>query len=242
MRIIAIIQARIGSTRLPGKVLKELIGEPMLIHVHNRVSRSTLIDDVIIATTDQRQDDIIAELCREEKWLWYRGSENDVLDRYYQAAKNFKGDIITRITSDCPIIDPSIIDKVLQKFTELHPSLDYVSNIFPERTFPQGLDTEAIRFRALERAWKDDNNPALREHVTQYILKNPLKFKILNITNPLDLSFHRWTVDTPEDFSLIQNIYEHFGHNRFTWIEVLEYLEKNPCLMEINKHIRQKVV
>lgn len=242
MNIIAIIQARMGSSRLPGKALKELIGEPMLVHIHNRVSRCNLINDIVIATTDLKKDDVIVELCQKNDWLFYRGSENDVLDRYYQAAKAFQGDIITRITSDCPIIDPSIIDMVLQKFIGSSKLPDYASNIFPRRTFPQGLDTEVMSYRALEKAWKEDDNPAFREHVTQYILKNVPRFDIISIAHEVDLSYHRWTVDTPADFTLINVIYEHFGHDRFAWTDVLNYLDQHPNLSEINRHIRQKVI
>lgn len=242
MRIIAIIQARMGSSRLPGKALKELIGEPMLVHIHNRVRQSTLVNDIIIATTESEKDNTIVELCRDRKWLFYQGSENDVLDRYYQTAKVFNADIIVRITSDCPIIDASIIDTILLKYFEPPQFPDYASNVYPVRTFPQGLDTEVFSFQTLERIWKEDNNPVLREHVTQYIIKNPNKFTITCIMNPTDLSYHRWTVDTIEDFSLINAIYEHFGHDKFTWTAVLHFLAQNPQLSEINKHILQRVI
>ncbi|HOT03066.1 MAG TPA: glycosyltransferase family protein [Methanolinea sp.] len=242
MRIIAIIQARMGSSRLPGKALKDLIGEPMLVHIHNRVCQSTLINDIIIATTESEKDDIIVDLCHDKKWLFFRGSENDVLDRYYQAARIFNGDIIVRITSDCPIIDASIIDNILKKYLDQPKAPDYASNVYPVRTFPQGLDTEVFSFQALERAWKEDNNPVLREHVTQYIIKNPNIFNIICVTNPIDFSCHRWTVDTIEDFTLIKAIYEHFGHDRFSWTAVLNFLTQNPQLSEINKHIPQKVI
>lgn len=242
MRVIAIIQARMGSSRLPGKALQELIGEPMLVHVHNRVCQSTMVNDIIIATTESKKDDIVVELCRDRKWLFYRGSENDVLDRYYQTARIFNGDIIVRITSDCPIIDASIIDSILLKYFEPPQSPDYASNVYPVRTFPQGLDTEVFSFQALERAWKEDNNPAFREHVTQYIIKNPSTFNIMCLTNPIDLSYHRWTVDTIEDFTLIKAIYEHFGHDRFAWTAVLHFLAQNPQLIEINKNVLQKVI
>lgn len=231
-----------GSSRLPGKALKELIGEPMLVHIHNRVRQSTLVNDIIIATTESEKDNTIVELCRDRKWLFYQGSENDVLDRYYQTAKVFNADIIVRITSDCPIIDASIIDTILLKYFEPPQFPDYASNVYPVRTFPQGLDTEVFSFQTLERIWKEDNNPVLREHVTQYIIKNPNKFTITCIMNPTDLSYHRWTVDTIEDFSLINAIYEHFGHDKFTWTAVLHFLAQNPQLSEINKHILQRVI
>lgn len=242
MKIIAIIQARMGSTRLPNKVLKELIGEPMLVHVFNRVRQSRLVNDIIIATTLLEKDDKIVELCHDRNWSFYRGSENDVLDRYYQTAKIFKGDIIVRITSDCPIIDASLIDNILVKYFESSQSPDYASNVYPVRTFPQGLDTEVISFKALEMSWKNDNNPVWREHVTQYIIKNPHMFNIISITNALDFSYYRWTVDTIEDFTLIKTIYEHFGHDRFAWTAVLDFLAKNPQLLDLNKHIIQKVI
>jgi spore coat polysaccharide biosynthesis protein SpsF len=242
MTTIAIIQARTGSTRLPGKVFLNLADKPMLVRCIERVQKSKKLDDVVIATTTKQADDKIVTLCNEEGWNYYRGSENDLLDRYYNAARKFSAKKIVRITSDCPMIEPLIIDQVIEKFFELLPDIDYVSNVFPIRTYPRGLDTEMLSFDTLERCWKEDTNPAYREHVTQFIQHNPQRFRISGIQNETDLSSMRWTVDTPEDLEFVQRIYNHFGNGNFTWIEALNFLHQHLELLEINRHIKQKVI
>jgi len=242
MRVVAIIQARMGSTRLPGKVLLDLAGEPVLARVVNRTQRATTLDEIVIATTTESRDEAIVELCSSRGWAHFRGSEDDVLDRYYQAAKKHHADIVVRITSDCPLIEPEIIDKVVQEFLERQPEVDYASNTWPQRTFPRGLDTEVMRIDVLERAWREDHNPAWREHVTPYIYRNPDRFRLHNVINPVDYSAMRWTVDTPEDLAFVRRIYDYFGHDRFSWREVLKVLEEHPEWMEINRHVQQKVI
>ena len=241
-KIIAIVQARMGSTRLPGKVVMDLIGKPMLVHELSRISRAKRISSLVVATTTSSLDDGIVDVCKEHDWHCFRGSEPDVLDRYYQCAKQFGADSIVRLTADCPLIEPTIIDKVVEEFIQKSPDVDYVSNIIPQRTFPLGLDTEVMSFSALERSWIEDTNPALREHVTQYILRNPDKFNIAGVMNDRDLSNLRWTVDTKEDFQLIKEIYTFFGNNRFSWNDVLDLIYKKPELRLINQNIRQKEV
>lgn len=240
--IVAIVQARMGSTRLPGKVLRDLIGQPMLVHDIERIKRSRLINSVVVATTDDCSDDVIVQLCIDHNWLFFRGSEQDVLDRYYNCAKKYNADVVVRITSDCPLIEPLIIDTVITHFISHYPHVDYMNNFFPERSFPQGLDTEVMTFQALKKSWIEDTNPLLREHVTQYILRNKNKFRIQGITNECDLSHLRWTVDTVEDFQLINEIYSFFGHNHFSWLDVLNLLERKPELSDLNQNIRQKEV
>ena len=240
--IIAIVQARMGSTRLPGKVMMDLIGKPMLVHELSRISRSKQISSLVVATTTSPSDDCIIDLCEEQDWHYFRGSEPDVLDRYYHCAKKFGADIIIRLTADCPLIEPTIIDRVVGEFIHKSPNVDYVSNIIPQRTFPQGLDTEVMSFSALERSWIEDTNPALREHVTQYILRNPDKFKVAGVMNDCDVSNLRWTVDTKEDFQLVNEIYSFFGNNQFSWYDVLDLMDKKPELRLINQNIRQKEV
>ena len=240
--VIAIVQARMGSTRLPGKVLLDLSGKPMLVRDIERIQRAEKIDDVVIATTIQPGDDTIISLCREYGWHFFRGSENDVLDRYYRAAREYHAKTIVRITSDCPLIEPTIVDLLIEKFSALEPTIDYVSNIFPLRTYPRGLDTEVMSFSALERCWKEETNPAYREHVTPYIHHHPDRFRISEVNNERDLSSLRWTVDTPEDFDFVSRIYHHFGENGFSWTDILDLLEKYPQLLEINKGIAQKVI
>ena len=241
-KVVAIVQARMGSTRLPGKVMMDLIGEPMLVHELSRIARAKRINSIVVATTTSHSDDCIVNLCEEHDWPSFRGSEQDVLDRYYQCAKQYGADIIIRLTADCPLIEPTIIDKVVREFIRKSPNIDYVSNIIPQRTYPQGLDTEVMSFSALERSWIEDKNPALREHVTQYILRNPDKFKVAGVMNDCDVSNLRWTVDTKEDFQLVNEIYSFFGHNRFSWYDVLELMDKKPELRLINQNIRQKEV
>jgi spore coat polysaccharide biosynthesis protein SpsF len=240
MKTVAIVQARMGSTRLPGKVLQDLAGEPMLARVVNRTCRAKTLQEVVIATTTNTVDDVIVKLCEARSWSWFRGSEEDVLDRYYRAAKKYQADFIVRITSDCPLIDPEVIDQVVQEFLERQPEVDYASNTWPRRTFPRGLDTEVMRMDVLERAWREDRNPAWREHVTPYIYRNPDRFRIHNVVSPVDYSAMRWTVDTQEDLAFVRQIYDYFGHDRFSWREVLKVLEEHPEWLEINRGVRQK--
>jgi len=222
--------------------MMNLIGKPMLVHELSRIARAKRISSIVVATTMSPSDDCIVDLCKEHAWHYFRGSEPDVLDRYYHCAKQFGADSIVRLTADCPLIEPTIIDRVVEEFTYKSPNVDYVSNIIPKRTFPQGLDTEVMSFSALERSWIEDTNPALREHVTQYILRNPDKFKVAGVMNDHDVSNLRWTVDTKEDFKLVNEIYSFFGNNQFSWYDVLDLMDKKPELRLINENIHQKEV
>lgn len=242
MHVVAIVQARMGSTRLPGKVMKDLLGKPVLIRDINRIRRAKCIDEIVIATTIKPEDDAIVALCEEEGWQCFRGSENDLLDRYYRAAQAFNGDVVVRITSDCPMIDPEVIDKVIGEFLSLRETIDYASNTLPPRTFPRGLDVEVMTFEALRRAWRGDNDPALREHVTPYIYQNPEIFRLHQVANEVDLSHHRWTLDTPEDLAFIRTVYGHFGNDWFTWTDALQYLGQHPEIVKINSDFKQKTI
>ena len=242
MRTVAIVQARIGSTRLPGKALMDLAGEPMLARVVNRTRRTEKIAQVIVATTDRAADDAIANLCKARGWDCFRGDEADVLDRYYRAALHFEAEAVLRITSDCPFIEPELIDQLISEFHKHQPGVDYASTLLPRRTFPRGLDAEVMLFGALEKAWRDDKDPAWREHVTPYIHRHPDLFRLQGMTNDVDYSHLRWTVDTEEDLSFSRRIYDHFGHDAFSWRAVLKLLEEHPEWVEINSHIRQKEV
>jgi len=168
-------------------------------------------------------------------------TEGDVLDRY-QGARKYQADLIVRITSDCPLIEPEIVDQVVQEFLERQLEIDYASNIWPRRTFPQGLDTEIMRIDVLERAWYEDRDPFWREHVTPYIYRNPDRFRIHNVLSQVDYSAMRWTVDTPEDLTFVRQIYDYFGHDHFCWREVLKVLEEHPDWLEINRYVQQKAV
>jgi len=242
MKVVAIIQARMGSTRLPGKVLMDICGKTMLARGHDRVKRARMINEVVVATTDQKKDDILENYCIANGWNYFRGSQDDVLDRYYLAAKEHHADAVVRITSDCPLIDHNVIDRVIECFLLKRDEADYASNLLPLRTYPRGLDTEVMSFEALERAWKEDDDPRTREHVTQFIVSNPSKFKLIGVTNPRDFSYMRWTVDVPEDLELVRRVYSHFWESDFGWNDVVDLLLARPELLELNRSVKQKVV
>ncbi len=231
--VIAIIQARVSSTRLPEKILLPILGEPMLYRQIERVKRCKMINSIIVATSDDKSDDPIEKLCSDNMIDFFRGSLNDVLDRYYQAAKIYKPDHIIRLTGDCPLIDPNTIDKVV--CFHLEGGYDYTSNII-ERTYPDGLDVEIFTFECLEQTWKEAELPSRREHVTPFIYQHPYRFKIGSITNEVNLSHLRWTVDEREDFELVSKIYKNLYTNNpeFTMKDVLDFLSMNPELININ--------
>lgn len=242
MKVVAIIQARTGSQRLPGKVLMDLAGQPLLARNLNRVRQAQSIDEIVVATTTQTSDDVIADLCVDRGWSHFRGSEQDVLDRYYQAAVAYKADVVVRITSDCPLIDDEVVDRVVFEFMKDQPHIDYASNVLGRRTFPQGLDTEVMRFDALGRAWREATEAVQREHVTPYIYQNPDLFHLHQVLGECDFSGMRWTVDTAEDLDFVRRIYNHFGDRPFSWSDVLTVLAQFPQWQEINSHIRQKII
>lgn len=202
-RVIAIVQARMGSTRLPGKSLMEIAGLPIIAYVVERARLAKSITEVWLATTTNGEDDPLAQWAKEHLVPCYRGSPSDVLDRYYQASHLAAAEVVVRITGDCPLIDPFVIDKVITEF--LNSGADYGSNAHPP-TYPDGLDTEVFSALALQRAWQSARLPSEREHVTPYIWKHPDLFKIMNVVNDVDLSAKRWTLDTPDDFTLIKRI------------------------------------
>lgn len=240
MTTVAIIQARMGSTRLPGKTLLPLAGEPVLARVVDRTRRANKVKKLLVATTISPKDEAIAELCQSRGWLVERGSEEDVLSRYYEAAKKHGADPVVRITSDCPLIDPGLVDDAIEAFSK--GDWDYTSNTLEPRTFPRGLDVEVISFRALQRAYDEDRNPAWREHVTPYIHRNPRLFNLQRLACDEDFSHHRWTVDTREDYELIRRVYDHFGNVAFGWRDVLRLLDGHPDWVALNRDVRQKVV
>lgn len=239
-RVVAIIQARMGSTRLPGKVMLPLGGEPVLARTVRRTQRASRLNEVVVATTTARMDDVIAELCRDRHWSCERGSEDDLLDRYHSAAHAHRAEAVVRVTSDCPLIDPGVIDEVVEAF--LRSPCDYASNTLDPRTFPRGLDVEVIAISALDSAWREDMNIAWREHVTPYIYRHPEKFRLRPVTHEPDLSFHRWTLDAREDYELLRCVYNEFGRDDFSWKDVLSSFEAHPEWLDINRHIRQRAV
>jgi spore coat polysaccharide biosynthesis protein SpsF len=221
-----------GSTRRPGKVLADLAGRPMLYHVVKRSQQARGLDLVVVATSDREKDDAIEQYCNEIDVPCFRGSEDDVLDRYVKAARKFDADRIARLTADCPLLDPKIIDKVITTFDTAE--CDYVSN-FLVPTYPDGLDNEICSREVLEQAWRDARLKTEREYVTVYIWKRPEVFRLLNVKHDKDLSHLRWTVDEPEDLELVREIYKHLGPEpNFGMEQILALLEEHPELNEIN--------
>ena len=229
--ILAIIQARMGSSRFPGKTLAEISGKPMLWHVVRLVRAARAVDEVVVATTCVASDDPIASFCQREGIVCFRGSEDDVLDRFYQAGKEKHADAIVRITADCPLIDSEVIDRVVTRFQEARS--DYASNTL-RCTYPDGLDTEVFSFAALERAWSEAVKPSEREHVTPYLLSG--KFRTVNVESeaPVPLGTHRWTVDYPSDLEFVRKIYAELSENGgFGYRDVLDLLHRRPDLSVI---------
>jgi glutamate-1-semialdehyde-2,1-aminomutase len=234
MKIVAIIQARMGSTRLPGKVLMEICGKPLLWHVVNRVSYSKYISQIVIATSTNPKDDEIEKFAKKYKLKVFRGSENDCLDRYYKAAKKYKADVIVRITADCPLICPEIIDRVIAEFKKNNS--DYISNSII-RTFPDGVDVEVFSFKTLKKAWEEAKDPVEREHVTVYI-RNSGEFKIKNVVNdkPVNPQEYKWSVDKQNDLEFVKEVYNHLYNDRkvFSYKDIMNLLRKNPWIKKIN--------
>ena len=229
-----IIQARMGSSRLPGKVLmKSDNGRPFLYHVVNQLRHCTKVKNLVIATTVNQEDDEIQKFANNNTIDVFRGSEKDVLDRYFQCAKKYSFSTIVRITADCPLIDPQIVDKVIEQF--FSGNYDFATNTLT-RTFPIGTDVEVFSFSALKRTWESAQLPSEREHVTPY-LRNERNFKIINVQNDKNISSLRLTVDRIEDFELIKQILKNISINPIHLGDVLELFSRKPELIEINKHI-----
>lgn len=244
MKTAAIIQARMSSSRLPGKVLKEAGGRPLLSRMVERVQRSTRIDEVLVATTVDPSDDTIAEFCGKNGFKVFRGSLMDVLDRYYQAALSVGAQVIVRLTGDCPFIDPALIDETLALMeTE---QTDFACNRLPPpmtRTYPIGLDVEAVTFTALEMAWKQATEKHEREHVMPYFYEVPGRFKVGKLDYSTDYGSLRWTVDTPEDLEFVRAVYAGLDNrNDFSWLEVLKLVQDHPEISEINAGVHHKTM
>lgn len=233
MLINVILQARLSSTRLPGKVLKKIVNKPMLALQLERVHRSKLVNKIIVATSTEKEDDAIINLCEELNIPYFRGSLDDVLGRYYHAAKQYACDHIVRLTGDCPLIDPEIIDKVIA--LHLEKNADYTSNCLTP-CLPDGLDVEIFTNAALAHSFNQAKKPSEREHVTQYIRNHAERFIIENYRYEPNLSEQRWTVDEPNDFELVKQIYNNLYHIKtdFTLNDVLTLLTEQPHLKEIN--------
>ncbi|MBW2733378.1 MAG: glycosyltransferase family protein [Deltaproteobacteria bacterium] len=237
----AIIQARMGSTRLPQKVLMPLLGKPMLLRITQRLERCHRLDGIIVATTDLPEDDVVAQLVERQPSLQLtRGSSRDVLGRYAQAAQEHSVDVVVRVTGDCPLIDPETVDRCISEFARYEDECDYVSNTL-KRTFPRGLDTEVFPKPILLMAEQNARGGSEREHVTPYIWKEPLRFRIRQVKSATDWSHLRWTVDTMADFELVARVYEELGSDgAFDYPTICALFSRTPELMEINRHIDQK--
>jgi spore coat polysaccharide biosynthesis protein SpsF len=257
--IVAIIQGRMSSSRLPGKILADIAGQPMLQRVFIRTSRSASVSQTLFATTTDPSDDPVAEYCDFSGIPFTRGSQFDVLDRYYQAAKSAKADVVVRITADCPVIDHELIDNVVN--TLLEDEYDFVCNRLPppwSRTYPIGLDVEACTFKVLAKAWKEAKEPQHREHAMPYFYEevqlsaisrqlsegvSSRGFRIAVLNHTTDFGDYRWTVDTPEDLEFMRQVYSRFeGRDDFTWKEVLDLVHDNPDLMKINAGVQHKTL
>jgi len=263
-RVVAIIQGRMSSSRLPGKILADVAGQPMLQRVFLRTSRAATIHETIFATTTDPSDDPVAEYCDFSGIPFTRGSLYDVLDRYYQTAKQASADVIIRVTADCPVIDPGLIDNVAATLLETGRfawRFDFVANRLPppyRRTYPIGLDVEGCTFEVLEKAWKFAKEPQHREHAMPYLYEgvelttvnrqlqtgiSPRGFDIALLHHITDFGSYRWTVDTPEDLEFIRQVYHRFeGRDDFSWIDVLELVHNEPQLMQINANVKHKTL
>jgi spore coat polysaccharide biosynthesis protein SpsF len=263
---LAIIQARMGSSRLPGKVLLDIGGQPMLVRVVERARRAATVNGVMVATTNDPSDDPVAKLCADRGYAVYRGSVHDVLDRYVQAARSQRAEAVVRITADCPVIDPAVIDRTVKAFygkTESQDEIlshraaklnvrpfpgpyDFAADRLPppfHRTYPIGLDVEVCTSAALEYAWEHAQEKHQREHVMPYLYETAGRFNVLLVNHETDLGSLRWTVDTPEDLELLRRIYAHFDNrDNFSWLDVLDLWWKEPELFEVNANIRHKTL
>jgi spore coat polysaccharide biosynthesis protein SpsF len=244
MKTVAIIQARMSSSRLPGKVLKEAGGRPLIDRMVERVRKAKQIDETIVATTVDPSDDTIAEFCITAGIEFFRGNLMDVLDRYYQAALIHQAEIVVRLTGDCPFIDPVLIDETLELM--IREKADFACNRLPPpmtRTFPIGLDVEAVTFTALKKAWQEAREKHEREHVMPYFYEEPGRFKVVKLDNPVDYGSLRWTVDTPEDLEFVRAVYSALGiRNDFSWMEILRIVQEHPELAQINANVHHKTM
>ena len=234
----AIIQARTNSTRLPGKAMLDIAGRSMVGRVVDRVRLSTTVQHVIVAVPDGREDDALAEHVRALGATLARGSEHDVLDRYYQAARAAALDVVVRITSDCPLLDPDVLDQVVQLATAPGSTVEYAANTL-QRTFPRGLDVEVAPFEVLARLWREATAPHERQHVFPYIHDRPGQFRLAGITHPVDRSGMRWTVDTPEDLAFARTVCAALPAT-YRWLDVVRLLDAHPEWLAINADVEQK--
>lgn len=241
MKTVITIEARMRSTRLPGKVLKPVLGRPLLALMIERMQQVWQADQIVVATTDNRADDPIADLAQQLGVGWFRGSEDDVLDRVLKAAQSVNADLIVEMTGDCPLADPLIVDQMIGIFKT--NSVDYCANVLT-RTYPRGMDTQVFPVKVLAQVSELTQDPTDHEHVSLYIYNHPEHFRLLNVVSgyPLDVADLRLTVDTPEDFELIQAIYHELYpvNPRFNLSNILDLFKRRPELKMVNQNIQQK--
>lgn len=236
MKTVIVIQARCGSTRFPGKVLKDILGKPLLYRMYERVRRTKIPCEIVIATSENKQDDVLEGLCKTNNIACFRGNELDLLDRHYQCALCYEADTVVKIPSDCPLIDPKVIDKVLSAFES--GKYDFMSNLHPA-TYPDGNDVEVMSMQALQKAWQEAKKPLEREHTTPYFWENPQVFKIGNVLweSGKDYSMsHRFTIDYEEDYLFIKKVFEELypSNPHFTLEDILVLCKQREDIYQIN--------
>lgn len=234
MKIVTLVQARLGSTRLPGKVLAPIAGRPMIGHVLRRAAQGA-VQDTVLATSAEPGDDALAAAVAAMGFAVRRGSLEDVLDRYYRAARDLHADVVVRVTGDCPLVDPEVLDLCLETFAA--GGYDYVSNAYPAPSYPDGLDVEVVSFPALERAWREARKPSEREHVTPYVWNHPELFRLGRRAHATDLSHLRWTVDEERDLAFMREVFARIDPDAARLRDVLALLEREPELARINSGI-----
>jgi spore coat polysaccharide biosynthesis protein SpsF len=239
INIIIVVQARLGSTRLPRKVLMPLSGKPLIIRMLERISLSEKAENIIVAVTKETGDNELTDICESEGYRVYRGSTNDLLDRHYQAGKKYNADAVVKIPSDCPLIDYSVITKVIDFYTANSHKYDYVSNLHPA-SYPDGNDVEIMSMEALQKAWEDSSKDFEREHTTPYLWENPDKFRIGNVEWETGMDFsmsHRWTIDYPEDYLFIKEVYDalYRDNPKFDLYDILEFEKNHPGTKALNE-------
>ena len=237
--IVAIIQARMGSSRLSGKIMLEVCKKPLLKHMIERIQLTETVDEIVIATSTNKNDDVIEDFCKENKILCFRGSENDVLSRYKMVADIIHADIIVRLTSDTPLLDHIILDKVVQVYTK--NKYDYVSNCLPlPRTYPDGMNVEVFSKKILDEMYYNAKKPSEREHVSLYVVMQPKKYKMYRVDYLNDVSHYRFNLDYELDYKLIKEIFEnlYYENQYFSMEDVIKFLEANPSIFNINSKIK----
>ena len=240
-KILTVVQARMGSSRLPGKVLLPLAGQPLLVRMLERVQRASMAGTVVVATTTDPADDAVAACCTAHRLECFRGDALDLLDRHYQAARHYQADVVLKVPSDCPLIDPAVIDEVVRFYLDFAERYDFVSNLHPA-TFPDGNDVEVMPFTALETAWREARRPLEREHTTPFFWENPDRFDIGNVTWDAGKDFsmsHRWTIDYPEDYAFISAVYDALYHQNpaFGLDDILRLTAERPSIAQLNAHL-----